>query len=266
MAESSLLQSFYDEIEANYSIDQTSDLTMKYLYVPFLASFLYVVLVFSGVHFMQSRSPFKLQVPLALWNAFLAGYSILAFVILSPSVYQDVKENGFTYSMCNSPCRRSPWLSFWALSFTLSKLVEFGDTFFVVVRKAPLNFLHWYHHVTVLCYTWYALATQNNAGHWFCVVNLAVHSIMYTYYMLKSMKFHVPSQVALGITLLQLAQFVLGIVIVVNGAYRYVNNLPCGMEQAHLTAGFVMYGSYFILFLNFFYNRYVRAKPKRKAD
>ncbi len=266
MAESSLLQSFYDYVEAKYIIDETSDFTMKYLYVPFLASFLYVVLTFSGRHFMQNRFALKLQLPLILWNGFLASYSIVAFVIMAPPLYRDVQANGFTYSMCNSLCRNSPWLSFWALVFTLSKLVELGDTFFVVVRKAPLHFLHWYHHITVLCYTWYALASQNNAGHWFCAVNLAVHSVMYTYYMLKSMKFYIPSRVALLITLMQLAQFILGLIIVINGSYRYINNLDCGMEQAHLTAGFIMYGSYFILFLNFFYNRYVRAKPNKKAD
>ena len=266
MAGSSLLQNLYDEVEANYTIDQTSEFSMDYLYVPFLASFLYVTLVFSGSHFMKNRSPLKLQVPLTLWNALLASYSILAFMILAPPLYRDVFSKGFSHSMCNSPCRQAPWLSFWALIFSLSKLVELGDTFFVIVRKSPLNFLHWYHHITVLCYTWYALASKNEAGHWFAAINLGVHSVMYTYYMLKSMKIHVPSRVALVITLLQLTQFVVGLVIVINGTYLFINNLPCGVQRAHLTAGFLMYGSYFILFLNFFYNRYVKAKPKKKDD
>ena len=45
------------------------------------------------------------------------------------------------------------WMSF----FTVSKIFELGDTFFVVVRKRPLILLHWYHHVTVLC-----VATQKH--------------------------------------------------------------------------------------------------------
>jgi hypothetical protein len=35
--------------------------------------------------------------------------------------------------------------------FTVSKVFELWDTFFIVVRKRPLILLHWYHHVTVLC-------------------------------------------------------------------------------------------------------------------
>jgi hypothetical protein len=38
------------------------------------------------------------------------------------------------------------WMSF----FTVSKIFELWDTFFIVVRKRPLILLHWYHHVTVL--------------------------------------------------------------------------------------------------------------------
>lgn len=263
MMESAMLQRLYDEIDANYTIDHVCRTLADYLYVPFVASFCYVALVFSGSYFMKNRRAVKLQTPLVFWNASLAIYSIITFVILAPPIYKDVVAHGFTYSMCNSPCKKSPWLSFWAFTFSLSKIVELGDTFFVIVRKAPLSFLHWYHHMTVLCYTWYALASKNEAGHWFAVMNLAVHSVMYTYYMLKAMKFNIPSRVALLVTILQLTQFVMGLIILVNATILYINNMTCSGQQAHLTSGFLMYGSYFLLFLNFFYNRYIIAKPRK---
>lgn len=31
--------------------------------------------------------------------------------------------------------------------------MELGDTLFIVLRKRPLIFLHYYHHVAVLIYT-----------------------------------------------------------------------------------------------------------------
>lgn len=34
--------------------------------------------------------------------------------------------------------------AFWGWLFTLSKMVELGDTIFIVVRKQELIFLHWY--------------------------------------------------------------------------------------------------------------------------
>lgn len=259
-----ILQTFYDEVEANFTIDYTASVTMKYLYVPFLASALYVALVFYGKSFMEKRKPLDLRLLLTLWNGTLALYSGLSLYNMSPPLLSDTFHKGFAYSVCNSAAKYNTWISFWAFIFVFSKLVELGDTFFVVARKTPLNFLHWYHHVTVLCYTWYALASRNEAGHWFCAMNCAVHAVMYFYYMLKSMRFRIPSRVALLITLLQLTQFIVGLVIIITGTYHYVLDLSCGMKQTHLTAGFVMYGSYFILFMNFFYHRYIKKVPQKE--
>lgn len=44
--------------------------------------------------------------------------------------------------------------AFWATMFVLSKVPELGDTVFIILRKQPLIFLHYYHHATVLVYAW----------------------------------------------------------------------------------------------------------------
>lgn len=38
----------------------------------------------------------------------------------------------------------------WCVVFTVSKVLELMDTFFVVMRKKPLIFLHWYVHWFIL--------------------------------------------------------------------------------------------------------------------
>jgi hypothetical protein len=44
--------------------------------------------------------------------------------------------------------------------FILSKFPELVDKFFIVARRRPLLFLHWYHHVAVLLYCWHSYATE----------------------------------------------------------------------------------------------------------
>lgn len=85
---------------------------------------------------------------------------------------------------------------------------------------------------------------------------------MYTYYALKSTgRFRIPSSVAKSITILQLTQFVVGLIILLVGTWAFATNNKCGMNGTHLIAGYIMYGSYFLLFLNFFYHRYLKPKP-----
>ena len=261
---STLLQSLSKSIEVNYCLDQTAGWTYSNLWIPPLASVAYLLVIFSGKKWMQNREPYKLKRLLTLWNSLLAAFSITGFAIMFPPIVQDIVSNGYTSAVCNSQITVSPFLSLWAYLFTLSKVFEFGDTIFIVLRKTPLSFLHWYHHVTVLLYSWYGLATRNTAGHWFAAINLGVHAVMYSYYMLKTLGLRIPSSVAKSITILQLTQFVIGLVLVITGVWQKWTGQACGINDTHIRAGFIMYGSYFLLFLNFFYHRYIKVQPKKK--
>lgn len=71
-------------------------------------------------------------------------------------LFQDFLYNwashGLAYSLCHS-CNPDSVAAYWSLLFALSKIVELGDTLFIVLRKKPLIFLHYYHHAAVLVYT-----------------------------------------------------------------------------------------------------------------
>ena len=96
---------------------------------------------------------------------------------------------------------------YWGYLYHLTKFYEFIDTGIIVVRKAPLTFLHVFHHGVVPLMSWAWLETQLMHalvfGIWF---NTLVHVIMYYYF----------SRTSLGhriwwrsyITLLQIVQFV----------------------------------------------------------
>lgn len=250
----------FAEVIEKYDINYTAWWTYEYLYVPPAVSIVYLALVFGGRKWMEKNKPFDFRLALTVWNCVLATFSIVGFLVMMPPAIHAIYTKGYVHAVCNSKINTSPLLSLWALLFVLSKVVEFGDTFFIVLRKSPLSFLHWYHHITVLMYSWYGLATRNSAGHLFSSLNFGVHSVMYSYYMFKAMGFRVSSKIAKAITVLQLVQFLIGLVLVLIGMRMWFEEIECGMNGTHVKAGLIMYGSYFILFLNFAYHRYIKQK------
>ncbi|KHJ77914.1 GNS1/SUR4 family protein [Oesophagostomum dentatum] len=77
------------------------------------------------------------------------------------------------------------------------QVVELGDTLFIVLRKKPLIFLHYYHHSAVLIYTLHSTAEHSNPGRTFVFMNYLAHSCMYTYYALVTYGFRLPKWVRL---------------------------------------------------------------------
>lgn len=140
------------------------------------------------------------------------------------------------------------------------------DTAFIVLRKKPLIFLHWYHHVTVLIYTWHAYKDHTASGRWFIFMNYTVHSLMYTYYALRALRLRFPKPVAMLITLLQIAQMVIGVSI---GVYIYFlksSDNDCQQTWSNLYFSFTIYFTYFLLFCNFFYHAYLKRNNRYKAQ
>ena len=232
--------------------------------VPVGLSGCYLLLVFLLKKWMNKRPPIKSKPLIILWNTCLAVFSITGFVKFAPSaLIQELASGGFVHSVCLINAFATPTLNLWMSLFIISKFVEFGDTVFLLLRKAPLTFLHVYHHVSVAIFTWYGSTSRSSVGHWFAAMNFAVHSFMYTYFMLKGFGLNVPSVVAQIITSLQLAQFFMGLTVVVVSAVRLWQGEVCNSAIDFTLFGLVIYGSYLILFINFFYHRYIKPKPKK---
>ena len=161
----------------------------------------------------------------------------------------------------------NPVSGVWSWIFTLMKLLEFGDTVFIVLRKQPLILLHWYHHVTVLLYTWFSYVEAAGSSMWFGVVNLFVHCCMYFYYALKAMRFNPPKRISKMLTMLQITQMFWGIFITIS-AYYYVQiaQVQCSVTTLNLKLSTLMYISYLILFVNFFKQSYLRNKNVNKVE
>jgi elongation of very long chain fatty acids protein 6 len=112
-------------------------------------------------------------------------------------------------------------LPFFAFVFAASKYVELFDTVLMIVKRPRRNviFLHWYHHCTVLLFTWYTAAWGTTAGIFFVVVNATVHSFMYYFYFRGALGGRISWSKSL--TMLQMTQMVAGIGIGLIVSYKW---------------------------------------------
>jgi len=225
------------------------------------ASGIYLLLIFGGQLIMANRQPFQLRGPLTVWNIMLALFSITGAARTFPEFIYTFSTQGFHHSLCvPSFIERDRVSGFWTWMFVLSKVPELGDTIFIVLRKQRLIFLHWYHHVTVLIYCWYSFSEYTAPARWFVVMNFAVHSLMYTYYAFRALRFRIPQYVAMVITTLQLVQMVVGCLVNYIAYTLKRRGVECGVSDTNLQLSLLMYTSYFVLFARFFYNTYFKRR------
>ncbi|KAI8439920.1 hypothetical protein MSG28_001378 [Choristoneura fumiferana] len=116
---------------------------------------LYLFIVWLGPKLMKNRQPFQLTWLLVPYNLAMAGLNAFIAVRLLTASFR------LRYSYICEPCRQkydSDELQIadavWWYYF--SKLLEFCDTFFFILRKKDeqLTFLHVYHHSTMFSFWW----------------------------------------------------------------------------------------------------------------
>ncbi|GFS32878.1 elongation of very long chain fatty acids protein 6 [Nephila pilipes] len=258
--------SFIFDFERNFDIHLNIQWMNKHYHYVFYYIGLYLLVIFGVQAFMKNRSRFEVRKLLAAWNILLATFSILGMSRTLPELVHVLTKFGFAYSVCNPSYMFEKVTAFWGWMFCYSKIPELFDTLFIVLRKQPLIFLHWYHHITVLLFTWYANIYQVAAGRWYVAMNYFVHSWMYTYFALKSLRIKTPRIFALIITFLQILQMIFGFYITYFSYVTIHKGEPCNQKTNIAISGLLMYGSYFVLFARFFYYSYLSPPNKAKKS
>jgi len=233
----------------------------------FLYSAIYIMVIFLGRRIMKNRPRFELRGVLFLWSLSLAIFSMIGTWRFFPEMLTVLRDHGFYHSCCiPSFFEHNKVSACWTWWFAQSKLLELGDTIFIVLRKQPLMFLHWYHHVTVLSYVWYACAGYTATGRWFVAMNYTVHSFMYAHYALRALKIRIPKPISMLITIGQLMQMVVGCYVNIYVYNTKSAGIYCGVSYENVRVSLLMYFSYFLLFLQFFYKAYVDKKARTAAN
>lgn len=255
--------SFIFQFEQKFEHEHARDWFNRYWHTSFYAVAIYMIVIFGGQAFMSNRPAFKLRRALTIWNTSLALFSIVGTLRTLPELIHVLAKFGFYHSVCNSSFIEVVKPSgFWTWMFALSKVPELGDTVFIVLRKQNLIFLHWYHHISVLLFTWFTFSENTAPARWFVDMNFLVHSLMYSYYALKSLGYRMPRNFAMFITTAQIIQMIVGAFVTWYGWYRKSLGDSCKLSKASANFALVMYLSYFALFAQFFYNAYFAKKNK----
>ena len=230
-------------------------------------SVLYVLLLYGGRKWMESKPTYDLHRTLFLWNVGLAVFSMFGALSLVPNLVHHIYKDGFKQSVCITATKYDPHINIWCFLFVLSKIIELGDTAFIVLRKSPLQFLHWYHNMTILLITWYGYSQSgpSSINQWVIAVNYSVHSFMYSYYALKAVGVKVPIQVANSITIIQLIQMFVFLIITLVAYKTYViNKEECDVKISMIYLQLSLCSSYALLFMYYYYRRYIRSKNKKE--
>jgi len=233
--------------------------------VPIIGVIFYLAFCIFGQRYMKSRDPWQWRGILAVWNLSLSLFSWIGAIRTAPQLMHNLATYSIRDNLCFDPrvtygCGSS---GLWVQLFILSKFPELFDSFFIVIHKKKLIFLHWYHHVTVLLYCWHSYVTKSPSGLFFVVMNYSVHAIMYGYYFLMAIKMKPKWLNAMIITTAQITQMVVGVAITISTFYYYHAEGPsgsCNIQKQNNVAAFIMYGSYLFLFAQFFVRRYFKVK------
>ena len=156
---------------------------------PFVASILYIWMVYQLPSFLMNHPGLRKSIQAAVkpmmigWNLFLCVLSVFMFVGIAVPTYFFWIQEGSWGVVCNTDENVIPPSTlfakigvvlivifffslscivgshiFWTAVFGYSKFLELLDTFFLILKnpERPVPFLHWYHHFSVLYFTWYA--------------------------------------------------------------------------------------------------------------
>ena len=142
--------------------------------------------------------------------------------------------------------------------FYISKYYQFVDTWILYLKNKKPSFLQIYHHIGVVINMKNIYVQTLEAGWIFVTFNSFVHTIMYIYYALSTLKFYLP--IKRVITTIQILQFVVGLGL--SSLYLQYNNTSKQNYNLQMFVNVYLCGL-LILFLDFA-NKTYRKKLKNK--
>ncbi|XP_025416912.1 elongation of very long chain fatty acids protein AAEL008004-like isoform X2 [Sipha flava] len=186
-----ILNAIEEEIKYDDEIDSWPLMNKPWYILTILLMYLVFVLDI-GPKFMANRKPMNIKSIMLIYNATQTIYNawLVCWFIFLPGTFDYV----WNHSCYSDPGPYGRYLinqlykAMWY--YFISKIADFSDTIFFVLRKkqSQVTFLHVYHHVNMAFSSWFHLrfikSEQIAVGG---IINTIVHTIMYSYYFLSAL-------------------------------------------------------------------------------
>ncbi|EDW42801.1 elongation of very long chain fatty acids protein F [Drosophila sechellia] len=227
---------------------------------------LYLLFVLKlGRKFMENRKPYDLRGVIRAYNIMQIVYN--GVVLIAGLHFLFVLRAYDLRCITRLPLdhelkSRERWLTY---SYFFNKFIDLLETVFFVLRKKhrQISFLHVFHHL-VMSFGGYLHITFNGYGGTLfplCLLNVAVHVIMYAYYYLSSVSKDVQtSRWKKYITIVQLVQFLL---VLANFSYTLMQP-NCNASRTVIYSGMFVSTTFILMFANFYIHNYILNGSKQK--
>ncbi|MBN3315839.1 ELOV2 protein, partial [Atractosteus spatula] len=221
-----------------------------------LLTLVYLVIVYFGPLYMKNRPAYSLKGVLIAYNFAVTMLSLYMLIELILATWQGgYKLQCQNLDSAGGADIRVAKVLWW---YYFSKLIEFLDTIFFVLRKknSQISFLHVYHHASMFN-IWWCVMNWIPCGQSFFgpTLNSFIHVLMYSYYGLSTIpSMHKYLWWKKYLTQAQLIQFLLTITHTLSAAV-----VPCGFPLGCL----LFQSSYMLTLVILFVNFYVKTYKKK---
>ncbi|GFO40761.1 elongation of very long chain fatty acids protein [Plakobranchus ocellatus] len=227
---------------------------------------LYLLVIWLGPKVMANRKPWDLRRTIVIYNFALVLLSFSTFLWTCAAI---IKVGGYSI-YCDSIDKyqsekdKEEFINIGYIFF-LSKLIEFWDTIFFVLRKKnrQITFLHVYHHATMTVFTWLGVKfLPGSSNIVYPLINSFIHAVMYTYYGLSACGPGMAKYLwwKKYLTRMQISQFV---IFLGQGFINYYYDCPLPKVFAYAVYFYTF--TILLLFINFYVKAY-RAKQGKGVD
>jgi len=232
--------------------------------VPLVAIVLYLAMIALGPRIMEKRVAWKLKEVLIGYNLFCVLLSLwMMYEFIACSFFKpgfNLVYEKFDETDTSDMTMRMVW-AHWV--YFASKIIEFMDTFFFIVRKKDnqLSFLHVYHHVSMVLLQWGMVKFVPGAASYLGpIANSFIHAVMYGYYLLSAFGPHMQKFLwwKKYLTRMQMTQFI----VVFLYCTSLINQDLSGPARFFSWAKWIYMITLFGCFNHFYQNAYKKKKAE----